>query len=179
MRRLRLPLLLFVIAAPALAQSVSLAAERTVSAEKPAPAVAPATLTVWNHPIAVFRAPVRQVSPAGRAARAAKRIEEIPADVLPDEIRADVATVGDLNGVLVAARDRILFGIVPEDLDPSVGETLESVGRQAVDQLRAVLQARADQRRLPVLLRGLGLWLGATALLALVLWVVGRAAAPA
>ena len=134
---------------------------------------------MWNHPIAVFRAPVRQVSPAGRAARAAKRIEEIPADVRPDEIRADVATLGDLNGVLVFARNQILFGIVPEDLDPSAGETLESVGRQAVDQLRAVLQARADQRRLPVLLRGLGLSVGATALLALVLWVVGHAAARA
>jgi small-conductance mechanosensitive channel len=169
-------LLLLVFAAPALAQPTPPSTERVAAPEKAAAAIAPATLTVWNRPIAVFRVPARQVSPAGRAARAAQRIEAMPSDVRPDEIRADAAAIGDLRGVLVSFRNQILFGILPEDLDPSAGETLESVSRHAVDQLRAVLAARADQRRLPNLIRAIGLSLGGTALLALVLWAVGRGA---
>jgi small-conductance mechanosensitive channel len=169
-------LLLLVFAAPALAQPAPPSTERVAAPEKAAAAIAPATLAVWNRPIAVFRVPAGQVSPAGRAARAAQRIEAMPSDVRPDEIRADAAAIGDLRGVLVSFRNQILFGILPEDLDPSAGETLESVSRHAVDQLRAVLAARADQRRLPNLIRAIGLSLGGTALLALVLWAVGRGA---
>jgi small-conductance mechanosensitive channel len=169
-------LLLLVFAAPALAQPAPPSTERVAAPEKAAAAIAPATLAVWNRPIAVFRVPAGQVSPAGRAARAAQRIEAMPSGVRPDEIRADAAAIGDLRGVLVSFRNQILFGILPEDLDPSAGETLESVSRHAVDQLRAVLAARADQRRLPNLIRAIGLSLGGTALLALVLWAVGRGA---
>lgn len=176
MRPHRLFFLVLALATPALAQPAPPATEGTAALEKPAPAVTPATLTVWNRPIAVFRTPVGQVGPAGRAARAAGRIEALPDDVRPDEIKVDPATVGNLHGVFVSARSQILFAILSGDLDPSAGETLESASRQATDQLRAVLEARADQRRLPVFLRGMGVLLGATALLALVLWGVGRGA---
>jgi small-conductance mechanosensitive channel len=171
-----LSLLLLAVAAPALAQSAPLPAERVVSPETHAPAAAPATLTVWNHPIVVFRASVRKVHPVERAAKAAQRIEAIPADVRPEEIAAQAATVGDLRGVWVLAGNQILFGITPDDLDPGTGETLESVSARAVDQIRAVLRARADQRRWPVLLRGIALSIVATALLLAVLWLDRRAA---
>jgi small-conductance mechanosensitive channel len=131
---------------------------------------------VWNHPIVVFRAPVRNVSPAERAARAAQRIEAIPADIRPDEIKAEAIVLGDVHGVLVLAQDRTLFGIVPEDLDPSTGETPESAAALAIEQIRAVLQARADQRRWPLLIWGLGLSIVATAGLLAVLWQIRRAA---
>ncbi|MGH7313778.1 MAG: hypothetical protein ACREJV_11435 [Candidatus Rokuibacteriota bacterium] len=65
--------------------------------------------------------------PRDRAANAARRIEALPEDVRPEEIRTD--------------------------LDPTTGETLASASARAVAQLRAVLQARAEQRRLPVLLK--------------------------
>ncbi len=47
---------------------------------------------------------------------------------------------------------------------------------RAVEQIRAVLQARADQRRWSVLIWGLGLTIVATAFLLAVLWLVRRGA---
>ena len=171
-----LSVMLLAMAAPVSAQLPSPERHAKVGAERSGPAATTATLSVWNRPIVVFRTPVWQVSAEQRAARAAARIEAIPDDIGLDEIRAEPATVAGLTGILVLAREQVLFGILPGDLDPHGGETLESVSRQAVDQIRAVLQARADQRRLPVLLRGIGLSVVATVLLIGVLWLVRRGA---
>jgi small-conductance mechanosensitive channel len=172
MSRFALSVLLLLVAGPALAQSAHGPAERAVSLDAPAPA----TLTVWNQPIAVFRAPLRKVGPAERAARAAQRIEALPPDTSPDEVKVEAATVGDLQGVLVLSGNQILFGLLPEDLDPGAGETLGSVSARAAEQVRAVLRARADQRRLPVVLRGVAVSIVATALLLAVLWLIRRGA---
>ncbi len=140
------------------------------------PEPAPATLSVWNRPIVVFRAPIRQVSPAQRAAGAAKRIEALLDDIRPEDVRADPTLMGDLRGVLLTARGHLLFALLPEDVDPASDETLESVSHLAVDRLRDALRARAEQRRLPVLLAGIALSLGATALFGVALYGIGRAA---
>jgi small-conductance mechanosensitive channel len=137
---------------------------------------APATVVVWNRPIVVFRAVVGQVRPADRAALAERRIEELPGDVRPEEIRAEASTIGAWRGMLILARNNILFGVVEGDLDPTTNETTASVAEHAVEQVRAVLQARAEQRRLPVLIRGVALALGATVLLVLVVWGMRRLA---
>src|SRR5262245_36734099 len=118
MSHVLLSLLLLAVAAPALAQPAPVATEGTASSEKRGPTIAPRSVRVWTLPSAVFRAPVKNVSPAERAARAAQRIEALPADVRPDEIQSQAATLGDLQGVMVLARNQILFGILPEDLDP-------------------------------------------------------------
>jgi small-conductance mechanosensitive channel len=161
-----------------------LAAAAPLQAQPPRPGpsapverdAAAATLTVWNRPIVVFRAVVGQVRPADRAAVAARRIEDLPDDVRPEEIRAEEATIGATHGVLVLARTTILFGVVAEDLDPTTKETPASVAGRAVEEVRSVLQARAEQRRLPALLRGVALAIGATALLILVVWATRRLA---
>ena len=138
-------------------------------------AVAPATLTIWNRPIVVFRAQVNHVSPAARAAAAVARFAALPDDVRGDEIRALPATVGDLQGMMVAAREQVLFGIVDEDVDPTAGETLAEVSRRALAQLSAVIEARAEQRRPTVIAKGIGLSLGAAVLLGLILWGLRKA----
>jgi small-conductance mechanosensitive channel len=148
----------------------------TARARERATPVAPATLVIWNRPIVVFRVPIRHVMPAERAAAAARRFEALPADVRADQVRAEPAAVGDLRGVVVVARNQLLFGILDEDVDPTAGETLAEVSGRAVTQLRAVVEARAEQRRLTVVLRGLGLSLGAAAILALILWGIRRTA---
>ena len=175
MRPFLLAALLLVIPMPVLAQP-AVSTGKVAAPEKPAPALPPATLTVWNRRIMVFRAPIWQVNPAERAARAAQRIEAIEDDMRPQDVRAEAAAVGDLSGVLVLARNQILFAIVPGDLDPGTGETLESVSHHAVGQIRAVLQARGAQRRLPVLLQGIALSIVATGILAAALWLIRRAA---
>lgn len=172
----RLALLLLVVAA-LLGRAAPLEAQAAQAPDRASVARGgrPTTLTVWNHPIVVFRATVRQASPASRAAAAAERIEALPDDVRAEDIKVEPATIGDVSGVLLFARDRTLFAIVPEDLDPTAGETLESASRYAADEVRAVLRARLDQRRVPVILRGIAVSVAATAVLALVLWLVARA----
>jgi small-conductance mechanosensitive channel len=137
---------------------------------------APATLTIWNRPIVVFRAPVERISPAERAAGAARRFDQLPDDLRADEVTAAPATLGDLQGTIVTARELVLFGILDADVDRSTGETLAEVSDRAVTQLRAVVEARAEQRRPQVIVKGLALALGAAAVLVLVLWLIWRAA---
>jgi small-conductance mechanosensitive channel len=139
-------------------------------------AMAGAPLRVWNRQIAEFRVPARHVRPADRAANAARRIEALPDDVRPDEIRMEPASFGDLRGMVIFARGQTLFAILDGDLDPTTGDTLQTAGARAVEELQSVLQARAEQRRLPVILRGTALSLGATVLLLLVIWVTRRSA---
>jgi hypothetical protein len=136
--------------------------------------VAPATLTIWNRPIVVFRAPVDRISPAERAAAAARRFDQLPDDLRADEVNARAAAVGNLQGMLVTARDLVLFGILDADVDPTAGETLAGVSQRAVAQLQQVIEARAEQRRPQVIVKGLVLALGAAALLVLVLWRIAR-----
>ena len=138
--------------------------------------VAPVTLKIWNRPIVVFRAPINRIGPAERAAAAARRFDALPDDVRPDEISAEAAEVGDLRGTLVSAREHVLFGILEEDVNPAAGETLAAVSQRAVSQMRAVIEARTEQRRPRVIVRGVGLALGAAAGLVLLLWAIWRAA---
>jgi small-conductance mechanosensitive channel len=130
---------------------------------------------IWNRPIVVFRAPVRQTTPAQRAAAAAQRFAALPEGLRPDEIKATPAVVGELHGTLVSVREQILFGILDEDVDPSAGETLASVSQRAVEQLQAVVRAHAEQRHLPRLLRGIALAVVATIVFVAVLGLITRA----
>jgi small-conductance mechanosensitive channel len=148
--------------------------------DKPAGAsearTAPVTLTIWNRPIVVFRAPVNQISPAERAAAAARRFDQLPDDLRPDEVNAAPAELGNLRGTMVTARDQVLFGILEQDADPTTGETLAEVSQRALAQLRTVVEARTEQRRPRVIVRGIVLALIAAAGLVLVLWVIWKAA---
>ena len=108
------------------------------------------------------------MSPADRAATAARRFDALSSDVGGDQISAAPATVGDLRGVLVAAGNYVLFGIAEGDIDPILGETMSEVSGRAVAALRAVADARAEQRRPMTILRGIALSLGAAVLLLLV-----------
>jgi small-conductance mechanosensitive channel len=167
---------LLLAAAPAAAQSASPPAG-AVSAS--GGAVTPATVMFWNRPIVTFRAVLRQHTPEDRARTAERRLALVPHDLPPERIRAERATVGELTGVLVYAGPQVLLAILPEDLDPTAAESLDAVSQRVLEQLRDALRARAQQHRLPVLLWGIGLSLAATALFAVVLWMIMRAGARA
>jgi small-conductance mechanosensitive channel len=163
---------LFLSPAPSRAQT----AQSTQAGQAATAPVAAATLTIWNRPIVVFRSAVAGADPAARAAGAARRFAELPDDVRADEVRAIPATVGDLRGVMIGARSFLLFAILEADVDPIAGETLAEVSRTTVARLGDVLEARAEQRHPTVLMRGVGLSLGAAALFVLILWAIWRAA---
>jgi len=149
-------------------------AERPVLEAASPMALEPAPVLVWGRPVAVFRAPYDERTPAERAVSAAARVKALDPSAREDFRFLPVALEGKVAGVLVGTKSEALFGLLPGDLDPASGETLEEAAGRAVEALRAVFEARAEELRWPIILRGLGLSVGATLLYALVLWLVVR-----
>ena len=144
------------------------------TAEGQVTAGAAAPLVVWNRPIIELRANIGATTAEERVARAQRRIEALPVAAYADPIQAIPSKVGTLDGVFISVGSQLVFAILPEDLEPESGETLEGAGQKAVAQLTAALQARADQRRLPIILRGVALSAVATVLLLLALRLIGK-----
>ena len=134
----------------------------------------PTPVVFWNRQITVFRSYYDQASPAERAARTAERLASFPEVARQWDIVVNETSNERYSGSIVTVNGALAVIILEDDLDPESGETIKSVADQAAAQLRAALEARAQQRRLPVLLRGIGLALAATALLILALWLLLR-----
>lgn len=159
-------------------QGQSTAPTESTTAQAPSSSTsagAPAPLVFWNRRITVFRSYINQLSPADRAARAAERIATLP-EVAPEwRIVANQATVGPYSGAIISVNDQQVFAIVMDDLDTEANETLQAATDRATTQLRMALEARAQQRNVPMLLRALGLTVVATLLLLFALWLLFRA----
>ena len=141
------------------------AADTTSSANQGAP------LVFWNRQITVFRSYVNQLSPTERAAKAGERLANLPADAYEWKIAATETTVGQYTGLLISVNDQYVFGILPGDLDSDSNETLQAAADRSIAQLRAALEARAQQRSVSRLVRSIGLSIAATLLLAFALWL--------
>ena len=121
----------------------------------------PAPVTVWGRTVVVLRAASDEDTSADRAAKIAERIKALPP-------RADLkvtwgrASLGDVSGVIIGTQQGILLALLPEDLDPGSGQTLEDLSRVTVANLQEVLAERAEQMHWPVIMRGLGLSAAAT-----------------
>jgi small-conductance mechanosensitive channel len=81
-----------------------------------------------------------------------------------------VVPYGEARGILLG--DRIIFGILPEDVDATAGETVDGVAAAAADNLRGALQVWSEQRRPDVILGGATSVLAATFLALLALFVL-------
>lgn len=150
-------------------------------------AAAPATVTVWNRDIVTLRARIGDVEPRERVARVRQRIEELPPDAAESAVTVTPAEIAGTRALLVLAAGRAVVGLVPEDVDPESGGTLEQLADSTAARLGEVLSARAEQRRVPTLVRAVVLSVAGTALLALALaglvrlvrWVARRRTAAA
>lgn len=127
----------------------------------------PARLVVWNRTLAVFRAPVGGMPPAQRADNAAGRIAALPAGAAEQAVTYYPGSVGAARGLMLAVGERVVFGLVPGDLDPESGMTLDQAAQAAAKRLQELLAAQSAQRDARATLRGVGY-----SLLALVLFVV-------
>ncbi|MFC3551372.1 mechanosensitive ion channel family protein [Lysobacter cavernae] len=139
------------------------------------PATEAATLHYANREIATFHARVAGVSPQDRAERAADVLR-----AMGDTGRRGAVTVqrfvhAGQPAVAVRVGDRVVFSLLPGDTRVE-GRPLEQESEVVRQALEAALMAERVQRRPDVLLRGIGLTVGAAALALLLLWVVGRAA---
>lgn len=131
-----------------------------------------ATLVVANRSIVTFRATVGGVEPAQRMRNARARIDAVKPAGLAQPVTSQAAQIGTLHGIIIAVGGQPVFGVVPEDLDPESLLTLDQLAARAAQQLRRALEAREQQRRVPVLLRGIGLSLLASLILAAVLRLI-------
>ncbi len=114
----------------------------------------PAALVVWNRTLAVFRAPVGGVPPQQRAANSRERIAALPVADPAGNVAIHQGRVGDSEGLMVAVGDRVVFGLVPGDLDPESETTLEQAAAESAKRVEELLAARAAQRDVKAALRG-------------------------
>ena len=145
MRKPGLRLLCIVLGGSLLTAGASLAQIPDLTGELGARTAEPAEVVVWNRSVVVLRAVIGGITPEERAEGVRRRIEELPLDGV--EVRAEPAAIRGLEGIAVRVGNRMLFGLVPEDLDPDSSETLEEVARIAVRQVEEILEARAEARR--------------------------------
>ena len=130
--------------------------QATTSAKEAAP------LVFWNRQITTLRSSVNQLSPAERAARARERLANLPSVASEWRIATTETTIGQYTGVMVSVNDQYVFAILTGDLDSDSNETLQTAADHATVQLRVALEARAQQRSVSHLARGIGLSLAAT-----------------
>lgn len=149
------------------------AAAQTTTSSNSATKEAP--LIFWNRQITVFRSYVNQLGPAERASKAAERLAALP-DVAPEwQISSREASVGQYTGVIISVNDQFAFAILTTDVDTDSNQTMQAAVDHATTQLRAALEARAQNRNLPLLIKGIALSVVATLILLLTLWLLVRA----
>ena len=132
----------------------------------------PVLVEVWNRPIVELRARIGEVDPAERAEQIRARIERIPYAKLTEEVVVVRATLANLSGMRIWVGNRQILGLLPEDVDAELTISLEEYAEQAASNLREMLIARAEQGRMSVLLRGMGLSLAATFCFGGFVWAV-------
>jgi len=176
MIRLLLLLALLLGAAPALPAEPTASdpgsSQSSTADQPPAPVLEDGgvPLRYWNREIFVFRGTLLGASPEERAQRALQRLEELPIEAARTRVHARLASLGPFSGQVVMAGDRMLFAVLPEDLDVLHGETLEQATQLAAQRAQAAIDARIAQRSPRELLFGAALSVGATVGLVALIW---------
>jgi small-conductance mechanosensitive channel len=141
------------------------AAQDIAPADSPRGTAPPATLTYTNRPIVELHATMFARTPADRVTAAHRALDQATADGRLGPVT--MRPYGSATIVSVDGHD--IFAVVPQDVDPTAGETTEQYAAQAVTRLELAL-AEARELTAPVrLARSTAAALLATALLGLLL----------
>jgi small-conductance mechanosensitive channel len=130
----------------------------------------PATLTVSNRAITVFRATILLRTPSVRAVGAERHLE----DLLASSSLGPVGSRPVAGGQVISVGSRDVLAIVPADLDPAGVQTVEDEARQAVARLQTALDEAVELRTPRRLAWAAGLSLLATATLVVLLRLLSR-----
>ncbi|TDN62743.1 mechanosensitive ion channel domain-containing protein [Paraburkholderia sp. BL10I2N1] len=152
---------------PVLAQASS-----TPSAGATPPASA--DLRFMDRPITTFRATLGGLTPEQRVSRSQRALESLTGPTVEAPVELFNVTIEQKNGVAFRVRDRILFTLVEDDLDPDDDRSFDAVVAETRALLLAALNARQAQLHWPDIARGLIYSALATALLLGLVWVIGR-----
>ncbi|WP_114238740.1 mechanosensitive ion channel family protein [Dyella sp. C9] len=131
-----------------------------------------APVVVWDRTIIVLYAPFGGEDATERAAAAGERISTMLDKLRPQDLSSVWIESGSEKGVMVRAGNFALFSVLPGDVGNGDRAAVEQAGRDAVEVLRQVMRERADALRPQVLLSGLLYSAAATALLALLVWLL-------
>ena len=145
-------------------------AQAQAATSPPAGNPPPADVMVGNRKVATLRGLLFQNPPRERARVANERIEA----ALQAGGSLDVSVRSETPGRLVLIGGRGMFGLTPGDLDEASGETLDQAAAAAAARIQQAVREAREQRSLPDLLKAIGLSLGATVALAVVLFVLER-----
>ncbi len=135
----------------------------------------PAKLVVWNREIVVLRTLLFGLEPATRVEQATERINALPVEPDPQVVIQPVTT-GGMSGDMLLVDGRLALTLLPGDVDPESGKSLEQLAEETATRRREVLAARLEQQQVPAMLRGIGLALLATMLAAAAFIVWARIA---
>lgn len=140
------------------------------SAAQDKPAATEARVSVFNRPIAIFRAPFLGLAPAERARRTESGIAELLARGGPGQVAVQPVP----QGRLVTIDGAMALVLIPEDADPIRGETLDAVSEFAVVALARAIEETREARDRSRLLQAAALATAATAVYIALAWGVLR-----
>ena len=167
--RMLLPTLaagLWLATIPAVAQQV----KAPVASPAPVSESEPVELTVANRRILTLRADSFGRPPRDRAAA----IEPMVVALAERGGPLEVTTVETSEGVVILVDGSVLFRVLNDDVNPETGETPRSVAENAVTNLKVALKELREARDARALLPAVLHSLAATAIGALVLWLLWR-----
>ena len=149
----------------------SLVVAHATSPSNPSVVQTSATVTVFNRPVAVFRASFLGVSAEERAQRTVEVLQRMLASGGSGKVTTQLIP----QGISVMLDGVLAFTMVPEDADPLKQETLEQTAKNAAIALELVARETREARDLKVLLRAAGFVLAATLAFLLLVWLLHRA----
>jgi small-conductance mechanosensitive channel len=145
----------------------------SAAAQAPATHIEPATLYFQNREIVTLRGMRGSSTPQDRVAGAERRLR--------GELRAsgpgEITTVSVDGADAVMLRTTAIFAVLPDDLDPDlVGQdaTTDAAARAAAQRLVVAVDAWSDQRKAPVIARGVLHSLLALLVAIAAIWIVAR-----
>jgi small-conductance mechanosensitive channel len=129
-----------------------------------------ATVSLYNRPIAVFRAPFLGLSPSERAERTQRAI----ADLLDRGGPGQVSVQKEPQGSVLLVDGGLALILTPQDVDALRGETLDSATRTAAAALSRVIDDKKEERDRRRVLTAIGVSLLATVVYALAMHLLGK-----
>lgn len=131
-----------------------------------------ATLKLLNRDIVTLRANLAGAGPEVRVERAKARFREITAREANEPIKTLAFMLEETKGVQFLIGDRFLFSVLEEDVDQERKQSFHDLIKGTEANLNELSQAWREMRDSSLLLRGVWHTMVATALLALLIWVV-------
>ena len=128
----------------------------------------PALMELFNYPIAIFRASLYGYTPADREQANEERLDQY----LEEDYAGVITTDRRAEGIMILIDGNNALMLIPDDVDPFTGQTLEEYVEEVVTLLDIALKNVKEQRSTFYLLRATGLSLLATFIYGFLIWGV-------